>query len=78
MSIASATRRSPAGPIVIEARRGLRAVDVGELWGHREVIAYLALRDLKARYKQSALGALWAILQPLLMMVVFAVISEPV
>jgi lipopolysaccharide transport system permease protein len=57
---------------VIQAHSGWRLVDLAELWRHREVIGFLALRDLKARYKQSVLGVSWAILQPLLTMVVFA------
>jgi lipopolysaccharide transport system permease protein len=50
-------------------RSGVRA-----LWRARELLALLAWRDLKVRYKQTALGALWALLQPALMMVIFTVI----
>jgi lipopolysaccharide transport system permease protein len=48
-------------------------VDVGELWRYRELLFFLAWRDVKVRYKQTALGAAWAILQPALMMAVFTV-----
>jgi lipopolysaccharide transport system permease protein len=49
-------------------------VDVGELWRYRELLLLLAWRDVKVRYKQTVLGAAWAVLQPLLTMVVFTVI----
>src|SRR5439155_732290 len=42
-----------------------------ELWRYRELVYFLAWRDVKVRYKQAALGAAWAVLQPLLTMVVF-------
>jgi lipopolysaccharide transport system permease protein len=44
-----------------------------ELWAFRELVYFLALRDIKVRYKQTALGAAWAILQPVMTMVVFSV-----
>src|ERR1700710_2655479 len=57
---------------VIEARPGWRIVDLGELWRYRELLLLLTWRDVKVRYKQTVLGAAWAILQPLLTMVVFS------
>lgn len=53
-----------------------RLLDVGgaELWGHRELLYFLVWRDLKVRYRQTIFGAGWAILQPLLLMVVFSVV----
>ncbi len=45
-----------------------------EIWRHRDLIVSLALRDIKARYKQTVLGAAWAVLQPLSMMVVFTLV----
>lgn len=45
-----------------------------ELWGHRELLYFLVWRDLKVRYKQTALGAMWAVIQPLATMVVFSII----
>jgi lipopolysaccharide transport system permease protein len=53
-------------------RRPLRA-DLAELWASRELVAFLAVRDLKVRYKQTALGATWAVLQPAATMAVFYV-----
>jgi lipopolysaccharide transport system permease protein len=62
-----------AGPItVIERRSGWRFIDLGELWRYRELLWFLAWRDIKVRYKQTVLGAGWAILQPLAMMAVFS------
>jgi lipopolysaccharide transport system permease protein len=46
-------------------------VNWGELWEYRELLYFFAWRDIKVRYKQTAVGAAWAILQPLLSMVVF-------
>jgi lipopolysaccharide transport system permease protein len=64
----------PRGPrTVIEPPRGWQPVDVRELWRHRELLAFLAWRDVKVRYKQTVLGAAWAVLQPLLTMAVFVV-----
>lgn len=54
--------------------RGLRWPDLGELWQHRELAAFLAIRDLKVRYKQAAFGVAWAVLQPLAGAVVFTVV----
>jgi lipopolysaccharide transport system permease protein len=54
--------------------RGLRWPDLHELWQHRELAAFLALRELKARYKQAVLGAGWAVVQPLAGVVVFTIV----
>lgn len=59
---------------VIEPRRGWQPVPWRELWRYRELIYFLAWRDIKVRYKQTLLGALWAVLQPTLMMVVFTLV----
>src|SRR6266567_3965498 len=45
-----------------------------DTWRHRDLIASFAMRDIKARYKQTALGAVWAVLQPLSMMLVFTAV----
>jgi lipopolysaccharide transport system permease protein len=55
----------------IRPSRGWRAVDLRELWQYRELLAFLTLRDIKLRYKQTALGVAWAVIQPLFTMVVF-------
>lgn len=59
---------------VIESGRGSLWVGLAELWTHRELLYFLAWRDVKLRYKQTALGVLWVVLQPFLMMVVFTVL----
>jgi lipopolysaccharide transport system permease protein len=46
---------------------------LGELWSYRELLYFLVWRDIKVRYKQTALGVAWALLQPLLTMVVFSI-----
>jgi lipopolysaccharide transport system permease protein len=58
----------------IQPSRGLLRLDVAELWRFRELLYFLVWRDVKARYKQTLLGASWAILRPLVSMLVFAVI----
>lgn len=45
-----------------------------DLWGHRELLWFLAWRDFKVRYKQAALGVAWAVIQPLFTMIVFAIL----
>src|SRR5262249_4222310 len=57
---------------VIEPKSGWRFVDLTELWRFRELLFFLVWRDVKVRYKQTALGAAWAVLQPLATMVVVA------
>lgn len=59
--------------IKIRPARGWLSIDFGELWAYRELLYFLTLRDIKIRYKQTALGFAWAIIQPFLMMVVFSV-----
>jgi len=58
----------------IRPSRGWSALNLRELWQYRELLYFLTWRDVKVRYKQTALGALWAIIQPVLTMVVFTVI----
>jgi len=60
-----------AQPVVIEPRRGFSSLELRELWSFREVIGFLALRDIQVRYKQAAFGVAWVVLQPLLTMVIF-------
>ncbi len=59
--------------IVIKPRRGWVSLGLRELWEYRELAGFLMWRDIKVRYKQTLLGAGWAILQPLFGMVVFSV-----
>ena len=57
----------------IKPSDGWASLKLGELWQYRELIYFLVWRDLKVRYKQTILGATWAILQPFLTMVVFSI-----
>ena len=58
---------------VIEPVKGWRALDLKELWAYRELLWVLTLRDVKVRYKQTVLGFTWAIIQPVMMMIVFSI-----
>jgi lipopolysaccharide transport system permease protein len=58
----------------IRVRSGWESLNLGELWSRRELLWFLAWRDIRVRYKQTVLGAGWAILQPLLQMVVFSIV----
>jgi homopolymeric O-antigen transport system permease protein len=57
----------------IESPRNWQTIDWRELWEYRELLFFLIWRDIKVRYKQTVLGALWAILQPLMTMIVFTI-----
>ncbi len=52
---------------------GWAVLDLGEVWSYRELLFFLAWRDIKVRYKQTVLGAAWAVIQPFFMMVVFSI-----
>jgi lipopolysaccharide transport system permease protein len=61
-------------PVIrIEPSRGWISLKLHELWEYRELLYFLAWRDIKIRYKQTALGAAWAIIQPFFTMVVFSI-----
>jgi len=60
--------------VVIAPTSGWVPVDLAELWSYRELAWALAMREVLVRYKQSALGAAWAVLQPTLTMVVFTLL----
>src|SRR4051812_6533567 len=64
----------PRDETVIAPPRGWQWLDLGELWRFRELVFFLAWRDVKVRYKQTVLGAAWAVLQPAMMMVVFTIL----
>lgn len=74
MSEASVRTHVAAPSIVIEPTHGWQAIELRDLWRYRELLYFLTWRDIKVRYKQTLLGAAWAVLQPLLTMVVFSVI----
>jgi lipopolysaccharide transport system permease protein len=65
----------PPGPVPVIVTRpssGWIALNLRELWEYRELLYFLTWRDIKVRYKQTVLGAAWAILQPFFIMVVFS------
>src|SRR5262247_2956866 len=65
----------PERPLVsIRAGDKSAAVDLKSLWDYRELFYFLTWRDVKVRYKQTALGVSWAIIQPVFTMVVFTVL----
>lgn len=64
---------SAATPRVIEPDSGRRFPSLSEIWRHRDLVYYLARREVMARYRQSVVGVFWAILQPLLLATVFSV-----
>lgn len=57
----------------IRPSRGWVALKLREVWEYRELLYFLVWRDVKVRYKQTALGAAWAIIQPFMTMVVFSI-----
>jgi len=64
-----------AGPshVVIRPSTGWTGVSLRDLWAYRELLYFLAWRDIKVRYKQTALGVIWVVIQPLFAMLVFSV-----
>ena len=59
---------------VIKPSSGWRTLDLREVWAYRELLGMLAWRDVSVRYKQSVAGIGWAIIQPLMTMVIFTII----
>jgi lipopolysaccharide transport system permease protein len=62
-----------AHSIIIKPKKIFNFSDLKEVWGYRELLYFFTWRDLKVRYKQTAIGAMWAIFQPFITMVVFSV-----
>jgi lipopolysaccharide transport system permease protein len=65
---------APQTRLVIEPSQGWEGLGIRELWQYRELAFFLTWRDIKVRYKQTLLGASWAILQPVLTMLIFSII----
>jgi lipopolysaccharide transport system permease protein len=65
--------RSTAQPLVVKPTRGFVHFNLAELWAYRELLYFFVWRDVKVRYKQTFLGAAWALAQPLMTMVMFSV-----
>lgn len=73
----------PADLVYYAARQPWQLVDVAELWKHRDLVWILGMRDLQVRYRQTIVGIAWALLQPLMSMVIFSTLfrllnKEPV
>ncbi len=75
VAITAGTAEATPPPVVTRIRpaSGWQWINFAELWQYRELVYFLTWRDVKVRYKQTLLGAAWAILQPLLMMVIFTI-----
>lgn len=70
----TASQARAASSVVIRPAKGALSLDLRDLWEYRELLYFLVWRDIKVRYKQSVLGAGWAIVQPFTTMIVFTVI----
>jgi lipopolysaccharide transport system permease protein len=65
----------PREPIIISQERSWARVDFRKIWDYRELLFFLALRDIKVRYRQTIFGIAWAIIQPFFTMLVFSLFS---
>ena len=72
--VASQEGNTVQAPVIIEPRRGSLSLDLHELWEYRELLYFFVWRDIKVRYKQTVLGGIWVILQPLMPMIMFSII----
>ncbi len=69
----STTRSNPSEEVVIQPSTGWVNLGLADLWAYRELAYFLTWRDVKVRYKQTVLGASWAVIQPVLTMLVFTI-----
>ncbi len=74
MTTAQDSPEAAPAPVVIEPHGGWPSVNWAELWSKRELLFFLTWRNVRVRYKQTVLGALWALLQPFLAMVVLTIV----
>jgi lipopolysaccharide transport system permease protein len=70
--------KSRDAELVITPPTGFGSIDFKELWAYRELLGFMVWRDVSVRYKQSILGILWALLTPLITMVIFTIIFSKV
>ncbi len=68
--------KAPPDVTLLRPTRGLAALNLRDLWIYRELVMFLTWRDVLVRYKQTVLGAAWAVIQPVLQMVVFTFIAK--
>lgn len=72
--VSGMTFRLPDEPlVVIQPSHKWNLINLNDIWAYRELLFFLTWRDVKVRYKQTVLGAAWAILQPLFMMIIFTI-----
>lgn len=75
MAVVSEKASETSAPLtILRPTRGWRGINFKELWRYRELIYFLIWRDVKVRYKQTLLGAAWAIIKPFMTMIVFSII----
>jgi lipopolysaccharide transport system permease protein len=74
VTLASPARPVPKPVVFVEPRRGLFNLDLQAVWQYRELLYFLAWREIKVRYKQTLIGAAWVILQPLMTIAIFTLI----
>jgi len=67
------TAQRPVPTIVVDPSRGLTTFNLREIWDYRDLLLYLTWRDISIRYKQTVLGTAWAVVQPVLTMVIFTI-----
>lgn len=66
--------RPVSAPLILRPTRGIGSLNLKDLWVYRELIYFLTWRDIKVRYKQTLLGASWAVIQPVFQMVVYTLL----
>lgn len=72
MSVINTQREESSIPVIlVRPSKGWASLNLGELWRYRELVYFFIWRDIKVRYKQTLLGAAWAIIQPFFVMVIF-------
>lgn len=73
LAVLVAGQEKPTLHLRIEPSKGFVSIKFKELWEYRELLYFLIWRDIKIRYKQTALGVTWAVIQPLMTMIVFSI-----
>lgn len=74
MTETTPTIRSQIGTVILRPTRGWSALNLGDIWAYRELVYFLTWRDVIVRYKQTVLGAAWAIINPVINMIVLQVV----
>lgn len=70
---ASPLSQKTTRPLINDSQQSLAVIDLREIWSYRDLLFFLTWRDIKVRYKQAAMGAAWAIIQPIGIVLVFAI-----